>query len=227
MTDDLRSGVQSAHSRARIVLALLGLGLLSNVISIFSSMGQFMLLSSVLDGAQITDAQAAANDARQRGINIIQIAVFIATVIFWLLWQYRAYSNLSLVGSRDTEETPGWSVGYWFIPIINIFKPYQITAELWRKSELQNARDPIGGLSGGTPLVLAWWIVYVLNGLAARLFGSLVKSAKSVDELMTATMAGILSDVVGIVACILAILVVQRIDRFQAQFPAGVAAPIQ
>ena len=226
MTDDLGSGVQSAHTRARIVLALLGLGLIFNLLGIVSSMGQFTLLSSVRDGAEITDAQAAANDARQQGIALIQIAVFITTVIFWLLWQHRAYTNLTLVGSRDTEETPGWSVGYWFIPIINIFKPYQITAELWRKSELKNARDPIGGLSG-TPLVLAWWIVYVLNGLAGRLFASLVKSAKSLDALIDATMAGILADAVGIAACILAIIVVQGIDRFQAQFQAGVAAPTQ
>jgi hypothetical protein len=31
--------------------------------------------------------------------------------VLWCLWQYRAYANLKLVGTRDTEYTPGWSVG--------------------------------------------------------------------------------------------------------------------
>src|SRR5688572_28239048 len=225
MNDDLHSGVQSAHSRARILIYLLAASLILNVIGVFSSMGQHSLLASARDGTPVTTEQAEANDSRQQAVGLLQVAVFIAAAILWLFWQHRAYSNLRLVGSRDTEMTPGWSVGYWFIPFINLVRPYQVTAELWRKSELQNARDPIGGLSR-PGIIGVWWVVYLVQGFAGRAFATTVKSATTLDQLVTATDVGIVADVIGVASCILAIVVVRGIDRFQADFPAAVATPV-
>jgi hypothetical protein len=134
------------------------------------------------------------------------------------MWQHRAYANLRLIGSRDTEYTPGWSVGYWFIPIINLFRPYQITAELYRRSEIQNAHDSIGGLSG-SPLVGAWWFAYLAWGGAGRLAASLAKDAHTLPTLISATNVDLGAHMVGILATVLAMLVIRSIDRFQQAFP--------
>jgi hypothetical protein len=217
---DLASAVRSEHTRARVTVALLAAGLLLNLIAVGSGLAQNQLLESVRGGAQITAERAEANDARQQLIGIVQILVFLATVVSWLMWQYRAYANLRLVGSRETELSPGWSVGYWFIPFINLVRPYQVTAEVWRRSELLNMRDPLGGLSG-PPIILAWWLVYLVTGFLGRAFMSMSRSAKSVPELITATNVGILGDAVGVVSCVLALVVVLGIDRFQQKFVAA------
>jgi uncharacterized membrane protein len=108
---DLASAVRSEHTRARVTVALLAAGLLLNLIAVGSGLAQNQLLESVRGGAQITAERAEANDARQQLIGIVQILVFLATVVSWLMWQYRAYANLRLVGSRETELSPGWAVG--------------------------------------------------------------------------------------------------------------------
>ena len=126
--------------------------------------------------------------------------------------------HLGLIGSRDTEYTPGWSVGYWFIPLINLYRPYQITAELYRRSEIQNIRDPIGGLSG-PPLVGVWWCAYLAWGATSRFVVTLVKDAQTVPTLISATNVELAAHLLGAVVTVLALLVIGSIDRFQQAFP--------
>jgi len=225
MTDDLPSAVRSEHTRARVTLYLLAGGLLLSLIAIGSGIAQNAMLHEIGSGVEVTAERATANDARQRLIGLVEIVVFLATVVAWLMWQHRAYANLRLVGSRETEYTPGWSVGYWFIPILNLFRPYQITAELWRRSELRNGRDPIGSLSR-PPLILAWWVIYLALGFLGRAYFSTTMKATTVTDFIAATELGLVNDALGVVAAIFAFVVVRGIDRFQQEFSAaGAAAP--
>ena len=214
----LSVGKQVAHSRANVVQYLLIAVLVLKLIGIVSAWAQHGMLVAVQNGAQLTTEQAEANDGRERLIAMLAGLLFIGTAIAWLMWQHRAYENLRLVGSRDTEHTPGWSVGYWFIPLVNLFRPYQITAETYRRSELLNGRDPIGGLSG-PPLVGAWWFVYLVWGGSIRFYTVIGREAKTLPTLLSATNIELTSHVIGVVAAILAIQVIRSIDRFQQAFP--------
>jgi len=42
------------------------------------------------------------------------------------------------VGTRESRFTPGWAVGYWFVPFVNLVRPYQIVADLWLRSDVLN-----------------------------------------------------------------------------------------
>jgi len=218
MTESLSAGKQLAHSRATVLRYLLIAGLLVKLVAIGSAWAQHEMLIGVQGGAALTAADASANNGRERLIGVVSLLLFIGSAICWLIWQHRAYANLRLIGSRDTEYTPGWSVGYWFIPLVNILRPYQITSEIYRRSELQNGRDPIGGLSG-PPLIGAWWFVYLAWGATIRFFTIMAKDAKALPTLLTATNIELTAHVVGLVAAILAIQVIRSIDRFQEAFP--------
>ena len=198
-------------------MAVLVIGLLIRVGGIASSIAQHALLSSMAAGIGLATGQADANDARERVIAVLKLLALLATVVTWLVWQYRAYANLRLVGTRETEYTPGWSVGYWFIPLLNLFRPYQITAELWSHSEIGNARDPIGGLSGPA-LVGVWWGSWLITNFFARLYSTMSDSAKTVQGFISVTNYAILHDVLYIVATIIALVVIRRIDSFQMAF---------
>lgn len=223
MTADLYSAVSSERSRASILRYLLIAGLALNVIGVFSSVAQHSLLASIRDGVEVSAQRADANDGRQAMIGIAQIVVFLATAIVWLFWLHRAYANLRLVGSRKTELTPGWAVGYWFIPFVNLVRPYLTTAELWRRSAEHNARElPV---AKAPSLIGGWWIIYLGTGALGRTFSSLMRNAKTASDYITATDIGMVGDAVGVVSCILAIMVVQGIDRFQSEFATAAHVP--
>jgi hypothetical protein len=96
-------------------------------------------------------------------IGAIDITVFYASLIPFLTWIYRANSNARSLGASGMEFTPGWSVGWFFVPLANLVKPYQVMRELWRTSS--NPGDwkgepvpaKIGAWWG------AWWAVFLLS----------------------------------------------------------------
>jgi len=214
----LAVGKQVAHSRATVLRYIMIAVVVVKLVAIGSAWAQHEMLVGVEQGAELTTADASANDTREVLIGRLSLLLFIGAGICWLMWQHRAYANLTLIGSRDTEHTPGWSVGYWFIPLVNLFRPYQITAEIYRRSELLNGRDPIGGLSG-PPLVGAWWFVYLVWGGSIRFYTVIGREAKTLPTLLSATNIELTSHVIGVVAAILAIQVIRSIDRFQQAFP--------
>jgi len=70
----------------------------------------------------------------------------IVALIVALIWQYRAASSARALGFTATH-SPGWGVGCWFVPIVNLWMPYQAI------------RDCLPPGDPHRPLVLRWWLV--------------------------------------------------------------------
>lgn len=47
---------------------------------------------------------------------------FFVSVVFVSMWIYRAHANLFAAGYQGLEYTPGWSVGWFFVPIASLFR---------------------------------------------------------------------------------------------------------
>ena len=78
--------------------------------------------------------------------------VAIAAIVVTLIWQHRAASAARSLGLPSTH-SPGWGVGSWFVPIINLWFPYQAV------------RDCLPAGDPNRSVVLQWWLAYVLGGL--------------------------------------------------------------
>lgn len=50
----------------------------------------------------------------------------IAIMVVFLCWVYRANYNCRQWGAAGMRFTPGWSVGWFFVPIMNLFRPLQV-----------------------------------------------------------------------------------------------------
>jgi len=85
------------------------------------------------------------------------------------MWIYRAHANLTDAGFTGLEFSPGWSVGWFFIPFANLVKPFQAMRELWNASHGEE-----GGYSApaSRELVL-WWSCWIsgsiLDGVSSQL----------------------------------------------------------
>ena len=101
------------------------------------------------------------------GLAVIEIAVFIATVVVFLMWLYRTHENLTAFGvpKNQLEYSSGWAVGSFFVPIVSLIIPYRAVREVWRKSVPQQT-SMFGALDPPSYFPL-WWD-----------FGSLVLSTE-------------------------------------------------
>ncbi len=113
-------------------------------------------------------------------IGQIASLVALATSIVWLIWQHRGHSNLWARGVPGLRYSPGWAVGWWFVPFASFFMPYKTTRELW-----WNAGRPAASTEpvepGGRGLLRLWWAVFLASQLVALgafgpLFSGLVSS---------------------------------------------------
>jgi hypothetical protein len=64
----------------------------------------------------------------------ITLGMWALGVVFFCLWLHRAASNLPAFGRRGMTFTPAWSVGWFFIPFMSVWKTYQVLSELMRAS---------------------------------------------------------------------------------------------
>ena len=182
---------------------------------IIAAIGTFALtlIGEVLEFAGVIDLMAYELSPLEMVYGIILIAntaVFIASVVAVCIWLHRAHTNLRDYG-YEVEYTPGWAVGWYFIPIANLFKPFQAMRELWTASH--GVGDRFGGEAPGN-LGLWWgtWIVgNILGNVSMRL--SLMGDG---SNMQVAFALAIVSSACGIVSAWVLLQIVKAVTQAQA-----------
>ncbi len=145
---------------------------------------------------------------------------FLITGVVFCVWIYRANVNARALGASDMSITPGWSVGWFFVPFANFVKPFIAVREIWNASD-SDPRDV--SASGPTaPIVAAWWcawiLTHVLGFVGARI--GLHSNAANKEQLLGAYLV-LASDILEVGLTILVIGVVHGIgDRQEYLFNA-------
>src|SRR5262245_14851271 len=114
--------LNAAKSRAQLAIFFLLGSIVLGGVTIFSDFEELSLLRQVLDGIRISKTEADDIDYRQGVIGVVQLTLFFITAVMFLRWLYRAYDNLTVLGVKDKKFTPGWAVGYYFFPLINLVR---------------------------------------------------------------------------------------------------------
>jgi len=160
-----------------------------------------------------TDEEAMANDLRQGVLALVYLAVYITAVVLFIRWFRRAYHNLHKAGYKDLRHTEGWAAGAWFVPVLNLFYPYQIAVEIWNKTQEAVGKVPI------KPTLLGlWWGAWVINNLFSNFVLRMTWQAESIEELRDAAYLGMWDELLGIPSLILVILVIRKISSFEEDF---------
>ncbi len=112
----------------------------------------------------------------------------------------------------------GWVVGSWFVPFLNLFRPYQIMKYIRDKSDPETANLEIGYYDAGGNFTLnAWWGFWLACYIVDRLFNRIYWRAEKLDDHVVAGWAGIVSSGLTIVAACLAIAVAPAITSRQEE----------
>lgn len=123
-------------SRARWAIVLLAATIVIDVIAIAFDAWDIATINSFLDGRNLDIAPLLRSDHRQTLIGRAQLATFVVAAILFIRWFHASYRNLRSLGTPESRFKPGWAIGVWFVPILNLWRPKQIADEIW------NAGDP-------------------------------------------------------------------------------------
>lgn len=138
--------------------------------------------------------------------------VLLVSGFLTLKWIHRVNANAQTL-AEGMSVTPGWNVGFFFIPIANLFKPYQGVRDSWKVSH--KPRDWNDAAVPG--LLPAWWALWVVT----TILGNISFRISMRDNSLSGTMAGLGLDLagglLGIPLGLLLIRIVRRLTKAQIE----------
>ena len=191
---------------------------------ICGALGALGALLSVLQLFAFTDAAAAENPqtpwqvAVLLGVGceaLVYLVVFLATAVLWAMFVHRSCANAHELGARGMEFTPGWAVGWYFVPFANLFKPGQVMQEIYRATD--PGADPDNWRWSPVPSLLNWWwgawvVSNVLGGMMARM-----AFASNPWSLGVSVALDVVDGALDVVLSVLAVRVIRAIASRQEQ----------
>ena len=191
---------------AQIVIAIIAIG---------SNSLEYQLLSDYQNDAYTSLERAIAdgevNDQRQLMIARVNAAIVIVSGFLILRWIHRSNYNARQLGAKEMKFTPGWSIGYYFIPILAFWKPYQAMKEIWKASH-----NPHDWQSEKASSILGlWWTLWIVtNMLGDRVFLKFI-SAEELSELMNVNFISQIFEVLSILLAIVMLSIINKIYTAQ------------
>jgi hypothetical protein len=150
-------GLAKLESRARLATAVLWA---------FVAVGALTAFSEVLEATGTLNI-AVDTGPLALAVGLVYMAftlVFVVSVIVVAMWLHRAHANLRDAGLDGLEFSPGWAVGWYFIPFANLFMPFQAMRELWNSSHGQ--ADVFGGEAPSE--VKVWWGTWIVGNILSN-----------------------------------------------------------
>ncbi len=204
--EDLKPNEQ----RAKNAISLIWIVLALEIVSLISGYLQYDLLQTAANGGVISMETADANDSRERIIAIIYLIAFIISAITFIQWFRRAYFNLH-IKVNGLLQPEGWAAGSWFVPVISLYRPYQIMKELYEETaEFLTKKGFSFNSNLSTRFLGWWWALWITNNVIGQFVFRYSMRAESIDELTVSTVAGMIGDIVGIPLALITIKVIKN-----------------
>jgi len=185
---------------------------LVTLVAIVSDWMQYSMLENI---NLISQGEADRNDTRVSYVDNFHILTIVISTLAVLFWRYKANRNCWYYGAQEMRFTPGWAVGWSFVPVMNLFKPYQVMQEIWKTSTVPNDWKN----QKSSVFIKWWWFFCLVDVFIGRAFSRLaIKSAlkeETVKQMQDVTVASIMSSITTFIACLLTLALVLKIQKKQ------------
>lgn len=178
------------------------------------------------DNHQFESAQAirsvlTSRGRMQAGLGVLQLLLMVATYVASGMWIYRVACNVRAFGAKGLDDSPGWAVGWYAIPFMNLQRPFRAMEQIWLASQ-----SPLGWQKLSAPLLLrVWWGAWLAmcfyGAFVMRTFGS----HQTVPEMISSESTLMFGQVLEIIARLCFLVVVIRLTRMQIEQHGRAATP--
>ncbi|MCA9038778.1 MAG: DUF4328 domain-containing protein [Planctomycetaceae bacterium] len=135
--------------------------------------------------------------------------ISLTAFILFLVWVNRACKNAhALSVHHEMPYTSGWSVGWFLIPIANLFMPARVISAIWNHS---NPDTNLEGEKTQNSVVGMWWKLWVINKIVDQI------SSNDFFELSTQRTLGMAALVLDVMMTIYWMKVINTIQAYQEE----------
>ena len=202
--------------RAKNAITLIWIILTLEIISLISGYLQYDLLNTAANGGEISIESANSNDNREQIIGIVYSIVYIISAVMFIQWFRRAYFNLHQI-TNTLKYKEGWAAGAWFVPVLSLFRPYQIMKDLFIKTkEYLSVKNLDNNNNLSTEIIGWWWTLWIANNFLSQVVVRYSMRAETIDELTNMTLANIFLNIFGIPLALIAIKMIKNYSSVES-----------
>jgi len=206
----LRDNSQRAKNAIALFWVLFGI----TVIAIVSTFMERSLLQKAATG-NITIDEATANDTRQRIIKIIELIVRIVVIVYLIMWLRRAYFNLHSLRCYP-RYSEGWAAGAWFVPFLNLVRPYEIMKEVWDLTQERAQKGTENPAIESSTIVGFWWFLWLATNVVGSIYSwAFIKGEPTIPNLISHDTAALIIGATDLVNLFLIITIIKKISGFE------------
>lgn len=211
-------GVRPNDQRAKLAMLMVGIVMLLDIVSFYSDYLQYSLLTAFQAGESVTDEMLTSNDSRQQVVGIVSLIFYVISGITFIQWFRRGYYNLHQ-RIKTCNHTDGWAAGAWFVPIVCLYRPYQIMREMWVETALVLKRKNEDYMpSENLTLIGIWWTIWIISSFLGNIIFRTSFRTETVDGLMNSTVASMVLSVLGIPLALVTIAIIKKYDQMEQMF---------
>ncbi|MBP1474614.1 DUF4328 domain-containing protein [Frateuria sp. MAH-13] len=173
------------------------------------------LLQQGIDSGITTALQDKLAGAGWLQLNLfrLQLVLMLACYIWAGFWVYRAACNVRALGARGLDDSPGWAVGWYAVPVMNLVRPLRAMTQIWLGSEA-----PARWQKLGTPSLLrVWWVFWIAGNFSYWFVTQYLRPEHTFEGLHTQQVLLLCGQGLNLCAAALFLLVVARLTRMQLQ----------
>ncbi|MFJ2767474.1 DUF4328 domain-containing protein [Streptomyces sp. NPDC087300] len=211
--------LRSPVGLGRAVMALLAVVIVVDLYALWADAAVRGVMDDLISGEYDEDIARDAEfaDNLYTAAAGAQLVALVATCVVFLVWFHRVRVNAEAFDPHIHSKSRGWTVGGWFVPVVNLWFPRRIAIDIWDASG-DRSRSLEAPADRETPgLINAWWTLWLLSIMAGRYAGRRYSAAEEPEEINSALTAIMVSDALDLVAAVLAIVFVHRLTRMQDQ----------
>ena len=212
------------EERAKIAIAFMWISLGTAALVACAEIYQVIAINAFIEnGFNVTDeiySSLQSSDSFYIIMIVVNAIVYIGTAIVFIMWFRRAYWNMHKL-TQGLRLTEGWASGAWFVPIYNLWAPYNIATDLFSKGEQllinngltnpDNRRHQIKGY---------WWAFWIISRIVEGIGRQIEKNATFDAELLvTGKFVSILGGVFTILAAYLCVRMIMSYREMERLYP--------
>jgi hypothetical protein len=152
------------------------------------------------------------------------IVLLVKNIQYYILI-YRIKRNTIILGTKGVTYSPGWTVGYYFVPFINFYKVYYVMSELWNSNDPE-CNDGISWQSlkksSFVHLWYSFWIIPFIIDSINRIINFENKSGTNNLLNMTENILTIITIVLCIISCYITIIFIRKLQERQLELASAI-----
>lgn len=212
--EKFRANSQRAKSAEMLIWASAGLSFVSLITTFFF---EYRVYSNAQQGIYITMDDAQLYQIKDLALLVLNVGIFVFSAITFIQWFRRAYFNQELKFSMTT--TNGWTSGAWFIPIYNLYRPYQLMKELYENVEHFLTKNKLDEEKRSRFVILGWWWgLWITLNISQNIVSRISMRSEALDVLQSMSLVSMIIDLLYIPLAYLTVQVIRNYNEMELVF---------